>query len=279
MENLELTCAIISELQQRRKFYINAVNRLTNAAGAYIRSRLGWHYGIDEKEGKDIKKKAEKILATLIAAKDPEELGDPIYMELEAFRLSLMPVMAERDKIVREMETVAQRLPVASWVDSVPGFGIRGLAVIVGECGNLSLYKRGGLRKRLGLAPYQGKAYSTWRVEGGLTAEEWIEAKYSPRRRGAIYAFGESMFRAQGKRNEKIDEDTGEIKKEARDPLEPYGTLYYQRRARTAITHPDWTPGHSHGDALRIITQKLVDDLRIEWIACDPTCKVVEIAA
>lgn len=40
-----------------------------------------------------------------------------------------------------------------------------------------------------------------------------------------------------------------------------YRTVYELRRAHTAATHPDWTPGHSHNDALRIVSKAVLRDL------------------
>lgn len=44
----------------------------------------------------------------------------------------------------------------------------------------------------------------------------------------------------------------------------PYRAVYLQRRTHTATTHPDWTPGHSHNDALRVASKAILKDL---WIA------------
>lgn len=40
-----------------------------------------------------------------------------------------------------------------------------------------------------------------------------------------------------------------------------YRDVYDARRAHTAATHPDWTPGHSHNDALRITSKRILRDL------------------
>lgn len=44
----------------------------------------------------------------------------------------------------------------------------------------------------------------------------------------------------------------------------PFRAVYDARRLRTAETHPDWTAGHSHNDALRIVSKAILKDL---WIA------------
>lgn len=41
----------------------------------------------------------------------------------------------------------------------------------------------------------------------------------------------------------------------------PYRATYDARRAHTAETHPDWTAGHSHNDALRIVSKAILRDL------------------
>lgn len=41
----------------------------------------------------------------------------------------------------------------------------------------------------------------------------------------------------------------------------PYRDAYDQRREHTAITHPDWTLGHSHNDALRYASKRILRDL------------------
>jgi hypothetical protein len=44
----------------------------------------------------------------------------------------------------------------------------------------------------------------------------------------------------------------------------PYRIVYDARRANTAFDHPDWTKGHSHNDALRIMGKEILQDL---WLA------------
>jgi hypothetical protein len=41
----------------------------------------------------------------------------------------------------------------------------------------------------------------------------------------------------------------------------PYRKVYDDRRAHTAITHPEWTAGHSHNDGLRIVSKAILRDL------------------
>lgn len=41
----------------------------------------------------------------------------------------------------------------------------------------------------------------------------------------------------------------------------PYRPVYLARRQRTADTHPEWSPLHSHNDALRIVAKAILRDL------------------
>jgi hypothetical protein len=38
----------------------------------------------------------------------------------------------------------------------------------------------------------------------------------------------------------------------------PYREVYLKRREHTLLTHEDWTPGHSHNDALRITSKEIL---------------------
>lgn len=43
--------------------------------------------------------------------------------------------------------------------------------------------------------------------------------------------------------------------------LSPYRAVYDRRRAHTLLTHPEWTDGHSHNDALRITAKAILLDM------------------
>lgn len=47
-------------------------------------------------------------------------------------------------------------------------------------------------------------------------------------------------------------------------PGNHFRDTYDKRRAHTATTHPDWTPGHSHNDALRVVSKEILKQL---WVA------------
>lgn len=253
----------IIEAQVRRRFYISLINKQTNAAGALVRRALGWRYDTEEAARSKINKRAGAIVAAAMAGKaqktDDAAVVAIVSVDLLKVALAIAPLAEARHEIELEMVRLARRLPVAPWAKSVRGLGEKALAVIVGEAGDLGAYapdrcgKAGKLRKRLGLAPYNGHAYSQWRSKGGLTAEEWTDAGYKPARRAEMYAVvAEPLFKHQTMIGG------------------PYRAIYDQRRAHTAVTHPEWSKGHSHDDALRIMTQRLISDLWSEWRRATP---------
>jgi len=262
---------LICELQVRRKHWIRAANKLTNSIGALTRRHMGWTLALPEKERKKIEPRAAALIKAVKqtgAFSDGERgLPESLLIDLGATFAALAPVEAERERIERQMRKLVKQFAVwQSFAEGVAGFGELGLAVIIGEAGDLAGYPNPDkLKKRLGLAPFRGAAASTWRKKGGLTADDWTEVGYSPRRRAEIYAvIGVPLFRAQSvaaKRDGGGQASTGARKNHAA----PYRTIYDARRAHTAVTHPDWIKGHSHNDALRIMTQQLVIDLWCAW--------------
>lgn len=267
-EELNKLCEALQELQVRRRFAINLVNKQTSAAKGLVRRAFGWRWDMTKEERDAINKRASAIVDRAIADKDqkPEDLAflGAFEADLATTREAVAPPIKRRATIEKEMVKIVKKLPVHQWQKSVHGFGELALAVIIGECGNPSAYSHADkLKKRFGLAPYSGKSYSTWRRDGGLSAEDWTIGGYNPKRRAEIYAVTEPLFRAQGRREEKELED-GTVRPE-QPPMEPYGALYYRRRQHTAETHPEWKKIQSHMDGLRIMAQRLIVDLWSEW--------------
>jgi hypothetical protein len=243
----------LAELQVRRKFWIKLATRQGNAALALIRRAIGWRYDEDETARDKINKRAASIFATAQSGKaqKPEdaEIYQAVASDLAVIIASMEPGDAARHQIELEMARTVRKLPAYPWAKSVKGLGDVGLAVIIGEAGDLGSYPtKGHLWKRLGLAPFEGQAYSTWRMKGGLTSEQWTDAGYSPRRRAEIFSvIGDPLFRAQSVAQG------------------PYRAVYDRRRSLTGETHPDWTKAHSHADALRVMTKIMLRDLWREW--------------
>lgn len=242
----------LAELQVRRKFFINAINRQKNAAAALVRRALNFDPNSDDKTREAIRGKAAKITAKAMSGKGCDIHG--LEADIEVILQSIEPLELVRTAVELEMKKITRKLTVwTSWGKSVRGLGELGLSVIIAETGDLANYSNPAkVWKRLGLAPFQKgtltMAAATWRSKGGLTAEDWTSYGYSPRRRAEIHScVGDPLFRHQTMASG------------------IYRVIYDKRRAHTATTHADWTKAHSHNDALRIMTKQLLADLWCAW--------------
>jgi hypothetical protein len=259
-------CADLDALQRQRKFYIKLKNKQANAAGALVRQFMGIPYEpTDTVTAEDIVK-MKAVALKIVAGDRPtgwEHIADEIQGPMAALRLAVEPLDDARHKVELAMKKVARKLPAAEWANSVRGLGELALAVIVAEAGDLSGYPDKGrpaekgisaLWKRLGLAPMNGKAMSTWRKGGGLSSEDWTVAGYSPKRLGEIYGcVTVPLFMNQA------------AAKDGTRPAGPYRMVYDRRSEATKLTHPEWTPKHRQNDAMRVMTKALVSTLWVEW--------------
>jgi hypothetical protein len=247
----------LQELQVRRKHWVRQSTKTINGIGALVRREMGW--GQVNADNGAIKDKAAKFVKAFMAGKPfTYSPSAALVQDLEAAKAQLEISWRAERQIALRMEKLARKLPGYGFAKSVAGFGDLGFAVLVGEAGDLAKYEtvshsRGyeKLWKRLGLAPYNGQALSNWRRQGGLSAGEWEVLGYAPKRRAEVFAVIEDpLFRHQSSRKG------------------PYHAIYLKRRERTDETHPDWSKGHSHGDAKRIMIKRLVQDLWEEWRRC-----------
>lgn len=254
-------CSVLQELQVRRKFWIGVTNKQTNAMGALVRRLLGFVGDQSEEDREKCKKRAARIVSRAMSGEEQDEedagVASAMTPDFKAFGEALLPPQARRHDIELQMKRAVRKLPIAGWAKGVRGLGEIGVAVIVGEAGDLSNYateRKLWRRLGMGMAPgHEAHAYSTWRVKGGLTSEDWTSAGYSPRRRAEIHScVAEPMFRQQTV------------------VIGPYRQAYDKRRAHCEMTHPDWTKGHLHADGLRIMTKKLLSDLWSEWRSVTP---------
>jgi hypothetical protein len=271
---------------RQRRHAIREQMHCNRSCEAFVTSLLGYHVGLPEAERKAIFKEAAdfrlSVEKQLKARRESEEKAwgrlAVASRKANASRLDgegqdhcenhaggalsvSLPIVINslrsregwdqiRDVSEKAMREIARAFPVWERVAQIVGFGDLGLAVIVAEAGNdLTAYPHHmHLWKRLGLAPYNGKAGSTWKA-GGLTKEEWRDLGYSGVRRGTIAGdIGIPLFFKKSRN--------------------AYGAVYTARRAHTALTHPEWTPAHSDNDARRIMTKALIKDIWRMWREC-----------
>lgn len=116
-----------------------------------------------------------------------------VLVQLSEARKQLLKWRNEEEK---QIHRASEGLPTLDsfWLP-IPGLAVIGFALIVSEAGDLSNYSNPAkLWKRFGLHVYEGKACGTWRRFGGLSADKWSDAGYSPRRRSVMFTVVDSLL-------------------------------------------------------------------------------------
>ena len=163
--------------------------------------------------------------------------------------------------IERQMVKIAKQLPVWKWSSGIKGFGALSLAVIIAETGDLSNYANPGkVWKRMGLAPFNGKSARTWRVGGGLKAEQWVELGYKPARRSEMFQRVDPLMKHQIDVVKDADgNDTGER------VYGPYGKVYADRKKYELERDPEMSKMYAHNRASRYMEKRLLKHLWQAW--------------
>src|SRR5262249_39095029 len=97
----------------------------------------------------------------------------------------------------------------------------------------------------------------TWRPRA-LSAEEWTENPFSGERYAMMTMVAQFLWMKQWRGAAKSGNGAG-------SPNGHYGEVYAKRRRHTAKTHPEWSKGHSHSDALRVMMKRFLADLWTQW--------------
>lgn len=126
------------------------------------------------------------------------------------------------------------------------------------------------IKSQIGLGDKQ-----TARLLGVIRDPYWNELHQRPRTVSELWAYsGLHVIDGQGAKRRKGQQSNWSAEAKSRIYLiavscikqskSPYRAVYDDRRAHTAITHPDWTDGHSHNDALRIMGKEILKQLWIQ---------------
>lgn len=247
---------------RKRRFAMESRKAQDLRLGAFLRMMLGWRKDLPDAERKAIKDRADTIV------KKPE--GTEWETIVAAHRDGQVHIETVEKAALKRMEKLAETLPV--WNDfgkSVRGFGSGSLATIIAETGDLSNYSSiAKVWKRLGLA-VMGDVR-----QGGLPkgsgADAWIAHGYSPTRRSLIWNIGDTMIKAQVRREkDAAGEDTG-----ARYALGPYGESYLARKTYELARDPEMQPAKAHRRAQRYMEKRLLKHIWQAWRRA--TSKVAE---
>jgi len=163
----------------------------------------------------------------------------------------------QRKATEKEMVEVAKSLPVVPWVESVRGFGLLGLASIIGEAGDLSNYPTvAKLWKRLGLAVIHGERQQR------KAGSEALEHGYSPSRRSVVWTIGDSLFRANGE----YSDVCRQRKEYEREKAQAEGLTVCPAAKIPAKEKESYrSDGHVHNRAKRYMEKRLIRDLWQAW--------------
>jgi hypothetical protein len=270
------TCDQIVHQQRTRVYAIKRQSMADRSTEAFICNVGGYSTGDDEASRKKAFKIARDLRIMVEGGGEDQAIYDthpqvvlaittPVIIASAIGRQSFDKI---RDAAEKEMRKLVKMLPTWPWVASVRGFGDLGLAIVVGEAGgDLSRFETvSKLWKRLGLAVINGKRQGA--PGAGATADDWIAHGYNRRRRAEVWAvFSDSMFRAQwrGDRDEdgKKPEKTGKPIAVPAHPIGPYGEVYAYEK--TKALNYEWTQGHVHNHARRLMTKAAIKDLWINW--------------
>lgn len=270
-------CAAIRYQHRQRVYAMGQRIRADLALGSFLRMILGW-----KKDGPKAEMEAIRVkVASLIEIgekcfkqearpvqkrKAVEGDDDPLFVEWRNLITASVQARKPFDDIegaaTKEMERLASQLPV--WSDfgqAVRGLGLRSLAIIVAEAGDLSNYpKKGHLWKRMGVAVIDGTR------QGGLlkTAPkaEWIEHGYNRQRRSYIFVIGDNMVK-MGDAYRRVYLDRKEYERQrAVDAgliVAPSAKIPAKRQ------HEFICDGHIHRRAKRYMEKRLLRDLWQAW--------------
>ena len=259
MTDIADTIALIRGLHRQRRFAMKVQQKLDRSLESFLRiNATSWNPNAEEADREKANREVKELIKRLRAG-EPHEFATAVNTCDRARE----PADEMRTVNEKAMEKAAKELPIYPWIDSIHGAGALGLATIVAEAGDLSNYENPSkLWKRLGFAPFDGHAGSTWKRPTWrprtLTAEEWIENPFSGERYALMAQIVTWLVNAQWIGAKKSE--TGEGKPNGR-----YGKIYAARRALTKKTHEDWTDGHRRKDALRITMKTFLAELWSEW--------------
>lgn len=288
--DIEELCNGLVYSQRQRVFCIKSQSRCDRSIEAFIATLLGFQAPKTKEDSPEERKRAmaarKKLFNLAATIRTRIEKAGPNfeYKEHGDQIAGIAPMIlrsaearagwdVHRSEIEEKMRDVAQQLPAWPFVETIKGFGDLGLAVIVGEAGNLSNYSSAAkLWKRFGLAVDDG-GYRQGRLPPNLSREDraaaWTERGYVPRRRAETYAFiDDVMFRQQWRAAR--DAEGNAVKGD--DPpavpahaIGPYGEMYGRKKAE--YLERAFPAGHADKAARRYMTKCFMVDLWRGWKA------------
>lgn len=199
----------------------------------------------------------------------------------EVARLAALVQMVEaaEHQAVLNLQRAMRSHPLGPWVKAQRGIGekqaARLLAKIGDPCVNATagtyrtvsqLWAYCGLHVVAGGDPGQA-ALDTHTTPAGVAArrQKGQKANWSTDAKTRAWLIVQSCMKQL---DASCKTDTGIAEHVEGCGCSPYRVVIDQRRQRTATTHPEWTPGHSLNDAMRVASKRLLRDLWREARRC-----------
>lgn len=219
---------------------------------------------LDDLEGE---RKATANRVRILTAATPDEDGvmrgfalsadDPSVRTMEALNEGLSKLEHEA---VLQLQRVMRKHPLGAWQRAQKGVGEKTLARLLGAIGDPYIRRDDGQPRTVhqlwalcGLHVIEGRAAK--RAKG-------VQCNWSTTAKTRAYLISEAIVKA----GVRTAEDGSKI------ALSPYAQAYLDRRAHTALTHPEasaaderkglgWTKAHAHADAMRIVSKTFLKAL------------------
>ncbi len=287
----------IRDWHRKRCAAMEIRKRADLALGSNLRSWLGWRRDLPPEESSRIKDLAADLIECgetefkrrKIVSKNafrppskkpltiPEEHELAPSTEFKAFGDFILMSVAAREptdafeKLATDkLAELAIQLPVwKSFGESINGFGMRSLGVIVGEAGDLSNYAtHSKLWKRMGMAVMDGLRQG--QVEKGLSKDDrnarYKEHGYSPVRRSRMFVIGDTLIKAAGPYRQVYL-----ARKEFEAAKARANGLTVAPAAKIPAKRKDefMSEGHVHRRAQRYMEKRLLRDLWKAWRRAD----------
>lgn len=212
----------------------------------------------------------------ILTATEPDEDGvmrghglTDAHPAVKSFMDSLGVLEEEEGFAVKELQKQMKVHPLGPWVKAQKGVGEKQAARLLAAIGDPYWVPEAEFedddgnvitRQERARTVSQLWAYAGLHVDRAANAamrrKKGVQSNWKTEIKTRAYLVSEACVKA-GVRKDPEDETK-------RVGVSRYGTVYLNRRAHTKATHPEWTDGHSHNDALRIISKTLLKDMWVE---------------
>lgn len=168
-------------------------------------------------------------------------LPEGFEVEARFIREQVAQTRVQEKVIVRELERAMKAHPLGEWVERNLGLGFKTCGRLIGMLGDVYWNPLTDTPRSLG----QLNAYCGLHVIDGAAARrtKGVQSNWNTKIKALLWVMADSAFKKNPSR--------------LRD-------IYLARREHTNETHPDWTKGHSHNDALRVLSKSILKSL---WLA------------